>query len=61
MGSDDKHLYYRISVMKKEIEQESEIYLNTIVRFKNVWGKLYFLPVRLGHKLVVKSLLKRLT
>jgi hypothetical protein len=61
MGSDDKHLYYRISVMKKEIEQETEIYLNTIVRFHNIWGKLYFLPVRLGHKLVVKSLLNRLT
>ncbi|MEW5956911.1 MAG: DUF2867 domain-containing protein [Chloroflexota bacterium] len=61
MGSDDKHLYYRISVMKKEIEQGSEIYLNTVVRFNNIWGRLYFLPVKLGHKLVVKSLLKRLT
>jgi hypothetical protein len=60
MGSDDKHLYYRISVMKKESEQGSEIYLNTVVRFNNIWGKLYFVPVRLGHKLVVKSLLKRL-
>jgi hypothetical protein len=60
MGSDDKHLYYRISVMKKEIEQGSEIYLNTVVRFHNIWGRLYFLPVKLGHKLVVKSLLKRL-
>ncbi|MBU3916777.1 DUF2867 domain-containing protein [bacterium] len=60
MGSDDKHLYYRISVMKKEIEQGTEIYLNTIVKFKNIWGRIYFLPVSLGHKLVVKSLLKRL-
>jgi hypothetical protein len=60
MGSGDKHLYYRISIMKKEIEQEPEIYLNTIVRFNNIWGKLYFLPVKLGHKLVVKSLLKRI-
>ena len=61
MGSDDRHLYYRISVMKKNIEQETEIYLNTIVRFNNIWGKFYFLPVRLGHPLVVKSLLSRLT
>jgi hypothetical protein len=60
MGSDDKHLYYRISIMKKKIEQESEIYLNTIVRYNNIWGKLYFLPVKLGHKLVVKSLLKKI-
>lgn len=61
MGSDDKHLYYRLSVMKKETEPGSEIYLNTVVRFNNIWGKLYFLPVKLGHKLVVKSLLRRLT
>lgn len=60
MGSDDKHLYYRISVMKKVTGQEPEIFLNTVVRFNNVWGKIYFLPVRLGHILVVKSLLKKL-
>ena len=60
MGSDDKHLYYRISVMKKQIGQETEIYLNTVVKFNNIWGRLYFIPVRLGHKFVVKSLLKRL-
>lgn len=61
MGSDDKHLYYRISIMKKTAGQVSEIYLNTVVRFHNIWGKLYFLPVRIGHKLVCRSLLKRLT
>lgn len=60
MGSDDKHLYFRISVMKKEVEQRTEIYLNTIVKFNNIWGRIYFLPVRLGHKLVVRSLLGRL-
>ena len=60
MGSDDKHLYYRISIMKKQIGQETEIYLNTVVKFNNLWGRLYFIPVRLGHKLVVKSLLKRM-
>ena len=59
MGSDDKHLYYRISVMKKEVEQKTKIYLSTIVKFNNIWGKLYFLPVKVGHKLVVKSILKR--
>lgn len=60
MGADDSHLYYRLSVMKKKVEQGSEIYLNTIVRFNNIWGRIYFLPVRLGHKLVVRSILKKL-
>ena len=60
MGSNDKHLYYRISVMKKHVDSMTNIYLNTIVQFNNIWGRIYFLPVRLGHKLVVRSLLKKL-
>ncbi|THB64232.1 MAG: DUF2867 domain-containing protein, partial [Desulfovibrio sp.] len=29
MGQNDKHLYYRISFMKKAVTQGTEIYLNT--------------------------------
>jgi hypothetical protein len=61
LGADDKHLYYRISIMKKNVEKITEIYLSTIVKFHNIFGKIYFLPVRLGHKLVVRSILKRMS
>lgn len=61
MGADDKHLYYRISVMKKKVEEITEIYLSTIVKFHNIFGKIYFIPVRIGHKLVVRSILKRMS
>ncbi len=61
MGADDKHLYYRISVMKKKVEEITEIYLSTIVKFHNIFGKLYFVPVGIGHKLVVRSILKRMS
>ena len=61
MGADDKHLYYRISVMKKKVEEITEIYLSTIVKFHNIFGKIYFVPVRIGHKLVVRSILKRMS
>jgi hypothetical protein len=60
MGSDDKHLYYRISVMKESLGEETRVFLSTAVRFHNVWGRLYFLPVQVGHRLVVRSLLKKL-
>ena len=60
MGADDKHLYYRISIMKKK-EEITEIYLSTIVKFHNIFGKIYFIPVRIGHKLVVRSILKRMS
>ena len=61
MGVDDKHLYYRISVMKKKAQEITEIYLSTIVKFHNIFGKIYFVPVRIGHKLVVRSILKRMS
>ncbi|THB69041.1 MAG: DUF2867 domain-containing protein, partial [Desulfovibrio sp.] len=44
----------------KAVTQGTEIYLNTVVRFNNIWGKIYFIPVKIGHKLVVKSVLQRL-
>ena len=61
MGADDKHLYYRISIMKKKGEGRTAIYLSTIVKFHNIFGKIYFVPVRIGHKLVVRSILKRMS
>ena len=59
VGENDKHLYFRISVLKKESGQKSEVYLTTVVRFNNIMGRLYFLPVKPFHKLVVKALLKK--
>jgi hypothetical protein len=56
MGEDDKHLYFRLSVFRKN----NNIYLSTVVRYNNVWGRIYFFIIKLFHKLVVKSLLRRL-
>jgi hypothetical protein len=57
MGEDDRHLYFRASVLVDR--EQSFIYLTTIVRFHNVWGKIYFLPVKPFHRLIIKSLLNR--
>lgn len=59
IGENDKHLYYRVSVYKKT-GQQSEIYLTTTVKFNNNWGKVYFAFIRPFHKLVVKSMLKKI-
>jgi hypothetical protein len=58
MGEDDRHLCFRTSVLVDR--ERSFIYLTTVVRFHNVWGRIYFLPVKPFHRLIVKSLLKRL-
>jgi hypothetical protein len=60
MGDDDKHLYYRISILKRNTEKRFEVYLTTIVKFKNNWGKIYFAFIKPFHKMVVKSMLKKL-
>jgi len=61
MGENDKHLNFRVAVMKKKNEQDCSIYLTTIVKFNNIWGRIYFLPVKPFHQIIVKSLLKRLS
>jgi len=58
MAEDDKHLYFRTAVMKKEAEQGTEIYLSTIVKYHNIWGKIYFLPVKPFHRILMKYLIK---
>jgi hypothetical protein len=60
MGDDDKHLYYRVSILKRNTEKRFEIYLTTIVKFKNNWGKVYFAFIKPFHKMVVKSMLRKL-
>jgi hypothetical protein len=57
MGEKDKHLDARLSIL---IDRDNSfIYLTTIVHFNNFFGRLYFLPVKPFHKIIVKSILKR--
>lgn len=58
MAEDDKHLNFRTSVLIDRKEIPSHIYLTTIVKFNNIWGRLYFLPVKPFHRIIIKSLLK---
>ena len=57
MGENDKHLDFRASVLVDR--DNSFIYLTTIVHYHNFFGRLYFLPVKPFHKIIVKSSLKR--
>lgn len=57
MGEDDKHLNFRASIIVDR--SRNTISLITLVHFNNLWGKIYFLPVKPFHKIIMKSLLKR--
>ena len=61
LGEDDKHLNFRISlfmeVLKSDMTKKT-VTITTTVEFNNWFGRLYFLPVRPFHKLIVPTMLK---
>ncbi len=59
LGEDDKHLNFRISLFKEQCtDKKKMITISTTVEFHNWFGRLYFLPVRPFHKLIVPTMLK---
>lgn len=57
MGEPDKHLDFRASIIKNETE--GTVSLITVVHYNNVWGRVYFFPVKPFHKIIMRVLLKR--
>ena len=57
MEEDDRHLKFRTSVFIDR--EESKVYLTTVVKFNNRVGRLYFIPVKPVHKMLVKSQFKK--
>lgn len=63
LGEDDKHLNFRVSLMavdRVEMKGEKSLYVTTVVHFNNWWGRLYFLPVRPFHKLIVPAMVRNM-
>lgn len=63
LGEDDKHLNFRVSLFLKQQENETTnktLTISTTVEFNNWFGRLYFLPVRPFHKLIVPKCCREL-
>lgn len=58
LGEDDKHLNFRISLFLKQENLNYKIIITTTVKFNNWFGRLYFIPVKPFHKIIVPSMLK---
>lgn len=61
LGEDDRHLNFRVSLLLDKFEgktKQKNLTITTTVKFNNSFGRLYFLPVRLFHKLIVPTMLK---
>lgn len=61
LGEDDKHLDFRVSLFLEQQDPNfpgKHLTISTTVRFNNWFGKVYFIPVRPFHKLIVPVMLK---
>ncbi|MCK8522939.1 DUF2867 domain-containing protein [Aquimarina sp. D1M17] len=59
MGEDDSHLDFRVSLLLQPQNDQKALTISTLVTFNNWLGKLYFLPVKPFHKIIVRNMLKR--
>ena len=63
LGEDDKHLDFRVSLFieqKPNYNPTKKLIISTTVIFHNWLGRLYFLPVKPFHQLIVPTMLKGL-
>jgi hypothetical protein len=58
LGEDDRHLDFRLSVLRQSDDTASWAIVSTIVRFNNWLGRAYFLPVGPLHRLIVPAILR---
>ncbi|KXX67083.1 DUF2867 domain-containing protein [Flammeovirga sp. SJP92] len=61
LGENDHHLNFRVSLYcapSSESNEHKNLIISTTVQFNNKWGRLYFLPVKPFHQLIVPTMLK---
>ncbi|PIB37368.1 hypothetical protein BFP72_03010 [Reichenbachiella sp. 5M10] len=61
LGEDDKHLNFRVSLWIDNHSSDKtlkNLTISTTVQFNNWFGRLYFIPVRPFHKIIVPTILK---
>ena len=56
-GGDDKHLDFRVSVLRNRETEPASIILSTAVRTRNRFGKAYMAAIKPFHRFGVKTLL----
>lgn len=60
LGDEDNHLNVVLSVHKRILPESDdvEITVSTVVHIKNWLGRLYMIPVRLAHYVIVRRMVK---
>jgi Protein of unknown function (DUF2867) len=59
LGENDSHLRFAASIQTSTVPTGLQVVVSTTVHFNNLFGRVYFTPVKPGHKLIVPALMKR--
>jgi hypothetical protein len=59
LGENDSHLRFAASIQTSTVPAGLQVVVSTTVHFNNLFGRMYFTPVKPGHKLIVAALMKR--
>ena len=61
-GEDDRHLNFRVVIrLIEDASGVQRVAFRTLVQFNNTLGRIYFIPVKPIHKVIVPALLRRLS
>ena len=60
LGEDDRHLDFRLSILRQGPDDHPAAVASTVVRFHGWFGRLYFLPVGPLHRLIMPAVLREL-
>src|SRR4051812_32272933 len=55
LGADDRHLDFRLSLLRRNSSTGTQLFATTIVRSHNVFGRTYLNVIRPIHHLVVRA------
>ena len=58
LGENDKHLNFRAIIQIINKGEDEKLVVSTLVHFNNLLGKLYFIPVKPFHKLIIPAIIK---
>jgi hypothetical protein len=53
IGNDDYHLNYRVSILLTGSGDAQWVTVSTLVHYNNWSGRAYFIPVRVGHQIIL--------
>ena len=60
LGTADKHLTFYVSLFCSDLDNKKQaISISTIVKYKNILGRIYFAAIWIFHRIIVNSLFRR--